>query len=108
MSSALASRASSAPRASAHPVSRGQAHYALGLLVAVYVFNFVDRNVFTILAKPIQEELEISDSLLGALLGPVFVHLLTRPIAERLVGFDLPLDEAISQLTDSILEGLRS
>jgi AcrR family transcriptional regulator len=42
-----------------------------------------------------------------ALLGPVFVHLLTRPIAERLVSFDLPLDDAISQLTTSILEGLR-
>jgi AcrR family transcriptional regulator len=42
-----------------------------------------------------------------ALLGPVFVHLLTRPIAERLVGFDLPLDEAISQLTSAILGGLR-
>jgi len=54
------------------PVSRGQAHYALGLLVAVYVFNFVDRNVFTILARPIQEELGISDSLLGVLLGPAF------------------------------------
>lgn len=42
-----------------------------------------------------------------ALLGPVFVHLLTRPIAERLVGFDLPMQEAISQLASSILEGLR-
>jgi MFS family permease len=62
----------SASRASAGPVSRGQAHYALALLVAVYVFNFVDRNVFTILAGPIQQELGISDSLLGALLGPVF------------------------------------
>ncbi|HJP72572.1 MAG TPA: helix-turn-helix domain-containing protein [Candidatus Limnocylindria bacterium] len=42
-----------------------------------------------------------------ALLGPVFVHLLTRPIAERLVGFDLPMEDAISQLTSSILAGLR-
>lgn len=42
-----------------------------------------------------------------ALLGPVFVHLLTRPIAERLVGFDLPIEEAITQLTSSVLAGLR-
>ena len=41
-----------------------------------------------------------------ALLGPVFVHLLTRPIAERLIGFDLPMEDAISQLTASILGGL--
>jgi AcrR family transcriptional regulator len=43
-----------------------------------------------------------------ALLGPVFVHLLTRPIAERLVGFDLPMEEAIVQLTSSVLAGLRA
>ena len=42
-----------------------------------------------------------------SILGPIFVHLLTRPIAERLVGFDLPLDEAVGQLTASILAGLR-
>jgi len=41
-----------------------------------------------------------------ALVGPIFVHLLTRPIAERLVGFDLPIDDAVDQLTASILEGL--
>jgi AcrR family transcriptional regulator len=41
-----------------------------------------------------------------AMLGPVFVHLLTRPIAERLVGFDLPLEEAVASLAATILEGL--
>lgn len=41
-----------------------------------------------------------------AVLGPVFVHLLTRPIAELLVAFELPLDEAADELTASILEGL--
>jgi AcrR family transcriptional regulator len=41
-----------------------------------------------------------------ALVGPIFVHLLTRPIAERLIGFDLPIDEAVDQLTASILHGL--
>lgn len=63
---------SSASPASSAPVTRGQAHYALGLLILVYVFNFVDRNVFTILARPIQQELGIGDSLLGVLLGPAF------------------------------------
>ena len=42
-----------------------------------------------------------------AVLGPIFLHLLTRPIAERLVGFDLPMDDAVDQLTDAILASLR-
>jgi hypothetical protein len=42
-----------------------------------------------------------------ALLGPIFVHVLTRPIAERLIGFDMPIDEVVDQLATSILEGLR-
>jgi AcrR family transcriptional regulator len=41
-----------------------------------------------------------------ALLGPIFIHLLTRPIAERLVGFDMPIDEAIDELSNTILAGL--
>jgi AcrR family transcriptional regulator len=41
-----------------------------------------------------------------ALIGPIFVHLLTRPIAERIVGFDMPMDDVVEQLTASILGGL--
>ena len=43
-----------------------------------------------------------------AVFGPIFLHLLTRPIAARLVGFEMPLDRAVDQLTASILEGLAS
>ena len=42
-----------------------------------------------------------------AVLGPIFVHLLTRPIAEQLVGFDLPLETSVDELTASILGGLQ-
>ena len=41
-----------------------------------------------------------------ALIGPIFVHLLTRPIAERIIGFEMPMDEAVDQLTATILGGL--
>ena len=41
-----------------------------------------------------------------AVLGPVFIHLLTRPIAERLVGFDVPMEDAVESLVATILEGL--
>ncbi len=46
--------------------------YALGLLVVVYVLNFVDRQILTILAKPIADELQFSDTQLGLLTGPAF------------------------------------
>ncbi len=40
------------------------------------------------------------------LMGPVFIHLLTRPMAERLIGLDMPIDQAIDALTAAMLEGL--
>jgi len=54
------------------PVSSGYRAYALGLLVVVYVLNFIDRQILTILAKPIADELQFSDSQLGLLTGPAF------------------------------------
>jgi len=38
----------------------------------VYVLNFVDRQILTILAKPIADELQFSDTQLGLLTGPAF------------------------------------
>ena len=73
--------AASAAEAPATPAYRA---YALGLLVTVYVFNFVDRQILTILAGPIAEELGFSDSELGFLTGPVFALFYTSagiPIA---------------------------
>jgi hypothetical protein len=41
-----------------------------------------------------------------AVLGPIAFHLLSRPIVERVVGFDMALDDAVDQLTAAILGGL--
>ena len=41
-----------------------------------------------------------------AVLGPLFLHLMTRPIAERIVGFEMPIDEVADQLSAAILEGM--
>jgi AcrR family transcriptional regulator len=41
-----------------------------------------------------------------ALLGPIFLHLMSRPMAERIIGFDMPIDEVVDQLTASIMGGL--
>jgi len=54
------------------PVSNAYRNYALGLLLLVYVLNFVDRQILSILAEPIRRELQFSDTALGLLTGPAF------------------------------------
>lgn len=58
-------------------VSRAYANYVLGLLFLVYVFNFVDRQVMSILLQPIKEELGVSDTFMGLLTGFAFVFFYT-------------------------------
>ncbi len=45
----------SAARATDFKVSEGYRKYVLWLLLLVYVFNFVDRSILTILMQPIKE-----------------------------------------------------
>lgn len=54
------------------PPDARYAWYALSVLFVVYVFNFVDRQVLSILIEPIQEELGVSDTAMGLLAGPAF------------------------------------
>ncbi|KQY91329.1 MFS transporter [Brevundimonas sp. Root1423] len=49
-----------------------RAWIALGSLWFIYVLNFLDRQLLSILAKPIQDTLHISDSQLGLLGGLYF------------------------------------
>ncbi|HEV2081062.1 MAG TPA: MFS transporter [Brevundimonas sp.] len=49
-----------------------QAWAALGVLWFIYVLNFLDRQLLSILAKPIQDTLGISDGQLGLLGGLYF------------------------------------
>ncbi|WP_240663394.1 MFS transporter [Sphingomonas sp. UV9] len=56
----------------------------LGLLCFVYVLNFLDRQLLSILAKPIQDELHITDGQLGRLGGlyfALFYCILGVPVA---------------------------
>jgi predicted MFS family arabinose efflux permease len=48
------------------------ANYVLGLLFVVYVFNFVDRQILSLLLDPIKADLGVSDSALGFLTGLAF------------------------------------
>ena len=47
-------------------------NYALGVLVVVYTFNFIDRQILSILLEPIKRDLGLSDSALGMLTGFAF------------------------------------
>ena len=48
---------------------------ALGMLLIVYIFNFVDRQILAILAGPIQADLDLSDTQMGLLGGVAFALL---------------------------------
>lgn len=63
-----------APRAQERPDSRrnGSRGFVLGMLCFVYVLNFLDRQLVSILAKPIQDGLQISDGQLGYITGFYF------------------------------------
>jgi predicted MFS family arabinose efflux permease len=55
---------------SARPDAR--AWFVLGMLCFVYVLNFLDRQLLSILAKPIQDDLQVSDGQLGRISGLYF------------------------------------
>ena len=46
--------------------------YALGVLVVVYVLNFIDRQILSILANDIKADLGVDDAYLGFLYGTAF------------------------------------
>jgi MFS family permease len=65
-------------------VSKGQANYALAVLLLAYVLSFVDRNVMAVLIGPIREDFAISDfqySLLHGFAFSMFYIFLGLPIA---------------------------
>ncbi len=50
----------------------GYSRYVLAVLVVVYVLNFLDRNIITILAEDIKADMGMSDSQIGFLYGTAF------------------------------------
>jgi MFS family permease len=66
------------------PPSRARARFVLAVLFVVYVFNFIDRQILSILIGPIQTELGVSDTMMGLLSGftfAIFYTLAGIPIA---------------------------
>ncbi len=54
------------------PSGGAYAHLVLGVLAMVYVFNFIDRNILSILAEDIKADLAVTDSQMGFLYGTAF------------------------------------
>ena len=59
----------------AQPPSAGYRVWVLVMLFIVYAFNFLDRQIISILAIPIQQELDLTDRQLGLLGGIAFAFL---------------------------------
>lgn len=58
--------------APAEPQATGYSWYVLGVLVIVYILNFIDRQIVAILAVDIQRDLGIDNSDMGFLMGAAF------------------------------------
>ncbi|OYU69840.1 MAG: MFS transporter [Alphaproteobacteria bacterium PA2] len=72
-------------------VSPAYRSYALVVLLAVYTVNFLDRQVVTILAEPIKNDLHILDWQIGLMTGfafAVFYTVLGLPIARLAESFN--------------------
>ena len=59
----------------AHAITTGAKRYALGVLIVVYTFNFIDRQILAILLPAIKDEFAVDDMVLGFLAGPAFAVL---------------------------------
>jgi len=62
----------------------GYRHYVLGVLLVIFVFNFVDRQLLAVLSPEIKKELLLTDTELGLLKGlafALFYSILGMPIA---------------------------
>jgi MFS family permease len=72
------------PSSAGHRESLAYRSYVLGVLVLVYTFNFIDRQIVGILAVPIKTELRLSDlelALMGGAAFAIFYTLLGIPVA---------------------------
>lgn len=59
------------------PLASSARRYAIGMLLVIYIFNFLDRQIVNILAEPIKLELGLADWQLGMLTGLAFAAFYT-------------------------------
>ena len=72
-------------------VSAAYRRYALVVLLIIYTLNFLDRQIVSILAEPIKNDLKLADWQLGMMTGlafAVFYTVLGLPIARLAESFN--------------------
>lgn len=57
---------------SSQPKVTWRTHYTLGMLAIIYIFNYIDRLLVSILIEPIKLEFGVSDTMIGMLSGVAF------------------------------------
>ncbi len=91
-------------------ISDNVKRYTLGVLVVVYTFNFIDRQILSILIEPIKADLGVSDFGMGLLSGTafaIFYATLGMPLAliadrwnrRNLIGISLALWSGMTALS---------
>jgi len=81
------------------PLSPGYIRYAMWMLLIIYIFNFLDRQIVNILAVDIKRDLKINDTQFGLLAGLAFAFLYTFagiPIARLAETKNRPIIMSIS------------
>lgn len=76
--------AAAAPEAAETPVSPAKANYVLAVLFVVIMLNFLDRQIISILAEPIKDEMGLTDQQIGLMTGlsfAIFYTTMMIPIA---------------------------
>lgn len=61
----------------AFPARLGYAWYVVGVLTLVYVFSYIDRQILTMLVRPLRRDLGISDTQMSVLMGFSFAMFYT-------------------------------
>ena len=82
------------PASAPQPLVGAYRNYAMGLLLAISIINYLDRQVVHILAEPIKNDLHLADWQLGMLTGLAFgvlYTLLGLPIARLAERGNRPL-----------------
>ncbi len=88
-----------APEAAPPAFTRGYRRYALSVLLVIYIFNFLDRQIVAILAEPIKNDLHLADWQLGVMTGlafALFYTILGFPVARIAERGDRPYIIAIA------------
>ncbi len=80
--------------------SRPYANWVLALLLLAYILNFVDRQVLAIVSPEVKQEMGLSDTELGWLLGPAFA------VSFTLAGFVIARIADVASRRNVLVVGL--